>query len=199
MTIQEWIRILAVVFGLAAIAAPVVSVSLLSRRPRGLASGKGAGIRTWPVVLLMTAGFIALGIVLWQPVFPGLSPGLDLAFSLAGALFYFPGVGIYLWGLATLREQFGVSSAYGAGLYKEHQLVMDGPFALVRHPMYAGVLLAAVGALLVFKTWAMVLFTPMSFTVIARAVREEKLLAQEFGAAWKAYTAHVPGWFPRIK
>jgi len=184
--------------GLVAIVAPVVSVLLLARRPRGRASGKAKGVRSWPVVLLMTAGFVALGILLWRPVFPNLSPGLSLAFTLAGTLLYFPGVGVYLWGLVTLREQFGVSSAYGAGLYQDHHLMTGGPFGIIRHPMYAGVLLAAVGALLIFKTWAMVLFTPMSFSVIVRAAREETLLAQEFGDAWETYAARVPKWFPKI-
>lgn len=145
----------------------------------------------------MTAGFILAGVLLWKPLLPGLSGRLSLALSFVGGLFYFPGVGIYLWGLVTIWDQFGVSSAYGAGLYQGHQLVTSGPFALVGHPMYAGVILAAVGGLMVFKTWAMVVFLPMSLTVIARAEREDRLLEQEFGGEWQDYAERVPGWFPR--
>ena len=119
--------------------------------------------------------------------------------SLLGALFYFPGTTLYLWAFVHLGEQFGVSSLLGAGLYRDHRLITSGPFARLRHPMYAGVLLAALGALLIFRTWAMVFFAPMSLVVLARAEREEALLTQEFGRAWQAYAARVSKWFPRFK
>lgn len=71
-------------------------------------------------------------------------------------------------------------------------------FAIIRQPMYASVLLAAIGAFLIFKTWAMAVFLPMSLVVLARANREEKLLAEEFGDVWDEYVARVPKWFPRV-
>jgi protein-S-isoprenylcysteine O-methyltransferase Ste14 len=80
-----------------------------------------------------------------------------------------------------MRAQFGVSGLLGAELYQEHELVTRGPFSIIRHPMYAGVLLAAIGALLIFRTWAMVVFLPMSLVVVARAGREDGLLEEEFG------------------
>ena len=122
---------------------------------------------------------------------------LLLALSLLGASGYIPGVGLYLWGFFALGDQFGISGVLGADLYHEHKLITHGPFARLRHPMYAGVLLAALGALMIFRTWAMVLFAPVSLVVLARAGREETLLAEEFGEAWKAYAAEVPRWFPR--
>ena len=67
----------------------------------------------------------------------------------------------------------------GAELYQGHQLIKNGPFAVMRHPMYVGVLLAAIGALLIFRTWAMLIFVPMSLVVVGRANHEEKLLADK--------------------
>ena len=61
--------------------------------------------------------------------------------------------------------------------------------------MYLGVLLAAVGALLIFCTWAMVLFAPVSLVVLARAKREESLLSEEFGEDWNLYAEKVSKWF----
>lgn len=92
-----------------------------------------------------------------------------------------------------------VSSVFGAELYKHRELVTNGSFAIIRHPMYAGVLLAAMGALLIFRTWAMAVYMPMSLVVLARAGREEKLLEQEFGGKWHAYTSKVPKWIPRLR
>jgi protein-S-isoprenylcysteine O-methyltransferase Ste14 len=63
--------------------------------------------------------------------------------------------------------------------------------------MYLGVLLAAAGALLIFRTWAMLLFAPLSLAVVLRAEREEELLAAEFGDAWRTYCTRVPKWLPK--
>lgn len=97
-----------------------------------------------------------------------------------------------------MRSQFAVSNLFGAELYKEHKLVTHGPFAIVRHPLYVGVILTAIGALLIFRTWGMVIFSPMSFVVIGRAKQEEKLLEQEFGEEWKDYVSKVPKWVPKV-
>ena len=192
------IRILATALGAAAIGAPLLVAMRNARRTPGRSSGSGRAARSWPGMLLISACLVTLGVILWKPLPLPFPKWLDLALALLGAIFYFPGVGVYWWGLITLGPQYGVSSALGAELYGDHRLITVGPFAFVRHPMYAGVLLAALGALLIFKTWGMALFAPMSLVVIARAAREEVLLAEEFGEAWQAYAARVPKWFPHL-
>ncbi|MEJ2487796.1 MAG: isoprenylcysteine carboxylmethyltransferase family protein [Anaerolineales bacterium] len=163
----------------------------------GRTLGSGAASRSWPVVLLISAGFIGAGILLWHPLPLAFYNRISWLFSAIGALFYYPGTGIYLWGLATLRAQFGVSSLSGADLYQGHKLITRGPFAIIRHPMYVGVFLAAIGALLIFRTWAIALFAPMSLVVLVRANHEEELLAAEFGEEWETYASKVPKWFPK--
>ncbi len=93
---------------------------------------------------------------------------------------------------------FGISSGFGATLYQDHKLIRIGPYRYVRHPMYLAVILAAFGALLIFRTWAMVLFSVLSLGVILRARREERLLGEEFGEEWEAYCQEVNGWIPTI-
>ena len=198
VNIQFLIRFFAIVLGVIVIITPVRLLMRQSRRPKGRASGKAAGTRSWLGVLLITIGFVAVGILLWRPIPLPVSNTMMLLMTLTGAVFYFPGVGLYLWGLACLRSQFGVSGLLGAELYQGHQLIKSGPYALMRHPMYAGVLLAAIGALLIFRTWAMFLFMPMSLVVVSRAEREEKLLEAEFGEQWESYVSQVPKWFPRL-
>ncbi|MGD8402166.1 MAG: isoprenylcysteine carboxylmethyltransferase family protein [Anaerolineales bacterium] len=118
---------------------------------------------------------------------------------MVGSLFYFPGIVLYLWGYWTLGRMFGISSGFGANLYQDHKLVQNGPYRYVRHPMYLAVILAALGALLIFRTWAMVLFVPLSLGVIFRARQEEHLLADEFGEKWESYCQEVNGWVPRFR
>jgi len=195
---ENIIRVLATMMGIITLLASTASAVLLSRRAKGRSSGKGASSRSGLGVLIMTIGFVAMGILLWKPITLHVSNQFLFSLTVIGVTFYFSGISLYLWGLATMRSQFGVSNLAGAELYKEHELVTNGPFALMRHPLYVGVILTAVGALPLFRTWTMVIFTPMSFVVIGRAEREEKLLEQEFGEVWKSYVSKVPKWFPKL-
>lgn len=195
---ESLIRLFATILGTLVLAAPILILFRQARRPKGRASGEVAGSRTWLGLLISTIGLTVLGILLWKPVSIHI-PEQVLSFAtILGAGLYFSGISLYLWGLMTLGSQFGASSLLGAELYQEHVLITNGPFAIIRHPLYAGVILTAFGALLLFRTWAMVVFTPISFVVLARAEREEKLLAQEFGEAWKRYATKVPKWFPKL-
>ena len=94
---------------------------------------------------------------------------------------------------------FSISSGLGATLYQDHRLIRIGPYRFVRHPMYLAVILAASGALLIFRTWAMVLFSVLSLGVILRAWREERLLGEEFGEEWENYKQQVSGWLPGFR
>ena len=114
--ITRLIRFFAIVLGVIVIITPVRLVMQQSQRPKGRTNGKAAGTRSCLGVLLITIGFIAVGILLWQPFPLPVSDSILLMITLAGAVFYFPGVGLYLWGLSTLRSQFGVSGLLGATL-----------------------------------------------------------------------------------
>ena len=198
MTLFEQINtILATLVGIVAICAPIAFVLRQSRRVKGRSLGSGAASRRWPAVFLISLGFVGAGVLLWRPVPMVFTPKTSILLSALGAVLYYSGTSVYLWGLATLRSLFNVSSVSGAELYQGHTLVTKGPFAVIRHPMYAGVILAAVGALLIFRTWAMAVFAPVSLVVIRRAENEEALLAQEFGSEWESYAASVPKWFPK--
>ena len=148
-------------------------------------------------MLVQTVIFVAVGVALWRPLPIVLSPTLLISILVIGSLLYFPGIALYLWGYWTLGRMFGISSGFDATLYRDHQLIRSGPYRYVRHPMYLAVILAAFGALLIFRTWAMVSFVPLSLGVILRARREERLLGEEFGEEWETYRREVNGWIPR--
>ncbi len=198
MSIEALIRGLAVGAGILILAAPFPFLLWQARRSIGRTMGVGAVGRRWPGVMVVTVVFVVAGVWLWRPVPLAIPAGLNWLPFCAGSVLYFPGISLYGWGLVTLRAQFGVSGILGAQLYRGHTLITDGPYAYLRHPMYAGVLLAALGATLLFRTWAMVLFLPMSLVVVVRAEHEEDLLAEAFGQTWGAYAARVPKWIPRF-
>jgi len=196
--IENALRTLATIMGIITILASTISALWLSRRAKGRSFGKGAGFRSGLGVLLMTIGLVVAGTLVWRPISIHASDQFFFGLTVIGVIFYFSGIGLYLWGLGTMRSQFAVSNLFGAELYKEHELITNGPFAFVRHPLYVGVILTAIGALLLFRTWATMIFMPMTFVVIGRAEREEKLLEQEFKDEWKFHVSKVPKWFPKL-
>ena len=197
VSVSTIVQFLAVALGLVAILAPVVRVLRSSGRVKGRTIGSEAFLRKWPAVAVTTVGFFVLGVLLWKPLPVEIPPSLEYVLLILGSLLYFPAIGLYLWGLATLGKEFGVSTVSGADVYADHRLVRRGPYRYIRHPMYLAVMLTAAGALMIFRTWAMVIFAPMSPVVILRANQEEALLEEEFAEAWRDYASEVPKWIPR--
>ena len=80
-------------------------------------------------------------------------------------------------------------------------LVKDGPYALVRNPMYFGTLLIGIGAIaILFQFWTIFLFLAVFLLIYIPQVRkEEALLAAMFKEEYQEYSKAVPGYFPRIR
>src|SRR5271167_4114446 len=63
---------------------------------------------------------------------------------------------------------------------REQRVITDGPYRIVRHPMYAGALLFFVGTPLLLGSWWGLLFVPVGFVGMGiRAVGEERMLRRE--------------------
>jgi protein-S-isoprenylcysteine O-methyltransferase Ste14 len=105
-------------------------------------------------------------------------------------------MGLIMWGRMALGRMYNVSSALGNRLYADQELVTSGPFALVRHPMYLGALIASVGGVLLYRTWSAVLVLAHEAVFWVRAGREDQALEAEFGEAWRAYARRVHAGVP---
>ena len=79
-------------------------------------------------------------------------------------------------------------------------LVKDGPYALIRNPMYFGTLLIGIGTTaILFQFWTIFLFLAVFLLIYIPQVRkEEALLAVMFKDEYREYSKAVPGYFPRI-
>lgn len=196
--LETWARYIATALGVLVIVLPLFQVWLTRHARRDRDSGASPLLTRWPGVLLPSAAFILAGVLLWRPLPIVPSVGWRWFMLLVGIALYFPGIFLYLWAFNTLGAMFGVSTSRRAQLYESHRLVEQGPYGVVRHPMYLGVILAALGAGLIFHTWAMAVFTPCSFVILLRARREDEVLAAKFGEVWREYRDRVPGWVPRI-
>ena len=196
--IEQWIRSLGAIAGLATLAYAIVRMFKSFRQPGGREE-RGARLALRPPLLLAaTILFVWVGALLWSPLPMQAQSWLRVILLSVGVLLFFGGLALYLWGMRSLGRLFGPSSGFGVRLQATHRLVTTGPYAHVRHPMYLAVFAAAIGSLLLYRTWATLGFAIIMFGLVVRARREESLLAQEFGAEWEAYASQVPPWLPRL-
>jgi len=84
-------------------------------------------------------------------------------------------------------------------LKEEHALVERGPYGLVRHPIYTGLVLALLGTALARNTvlaWAGTLLVVAG--LILKLKQEERLLEGHFGPGYAGYRSRVKGLIPFI-
>ena len=95
------------------------------------------------------------------------------------------GLLLRIWSIYTLGSFFTVNVA----IHKGHQLIASGPYALVRHPSYTGLLLELLALSLTYQHFiSIALIMIPSFLVLMRRVRmEEKILEAHLGDEYRSY------------
>jgi protein-S-isoprenylcysteine O-methyltransferase Ste14 len=106
--------------------------------------------------------------------------------SLAGDL-------LVLLGLWIVYRVFKVNS-HTAGTIKVDEgqpVIEEGPYSVVRHPMYSGAILLVLATPVALGSWwALLCAAPMCLAIAARGFEEEKLLVSEL-AGYEAYREKV--------
>lgn len=200
MTIESVIKWLGGLFAFFALAVVLYGIWRGTRREAGRAIGlKGSWLRSPWFYLGSSAFFFAIAYFGWKPLPMVIPPFVRNWMLVLGSIMYFPGMCFLLWARLTLGKNYFVSTGFGAQLFKEHQLITSGPYALVRHPMYAGLILAALGSLLIYFTWTTLYFACFAPLMLFRARREEAALSAEFGDKWTDYCKSVPAFIPQLK
>ncbi len=197
--IESGLHWLGAVTGLGTLAYAILNMLLAQRHPASLQTGMAHKLLRAPYLIIATLLFIGLGYVIWIPLplhFPQL---IEQFLSILGMIIMLPSLGLYIWGLRTLGQNFNASSGFGVRLRDTHQLITTGPFAYLRHPMYLAVIVVSWGGLLLYRTWTMLMMAVIMFGLLYRGHKEEEALAQAFGRDWVEYKRAVPGWLPRLK
>ena len=99
--------------------------------------------------------------------------------------------------IASIRT-LGKQWTYVARVIEGHRLITEGPYNLVRNPIYLAMFGALVATGLVFSKW-WAFFPAVVVFLIGTWIRirsEEKLLCATFGQEWTDYTRRAPAMFP---
>jgi protein-S-isoprenylcysteine O-methyltransferase Ste14 len=112
-----------------------------------------------------------------------------------GALLTAIGVAFACWARAHLGRNWSAT----VSVKQDHELIRTGPYALVRHPIYTGMLLAILGTAITIGQWRAVLALLVAFASLWRKLRlEERYMSETFGEEYQRYRAHTKALIPYL-
>ena len=147
------------------------------------------------VIPILVGGYLVFkGDRLSDPLDLQAIPHVD-ALAWTGVVFCIAGLAFCIWARFTLgRNWSGVVTLKGG-----HELIMRGPYAVVRHPIYTGLLTMFVATVIVLGHVAGIIALPLVFLSIWIKLRhEEKLMLQKFPDQYAAYQRRVKRLIPFI-
>jgi protein-S-isoprenylcysteine O-methyltransferase Ste14 len=117
----------------------------------------------------------------------------DGVVAVVGALLALTGALLAAWGKARLGRLFSPQ----LGVQQGHRLVTGGPYAVVRHPIYLGIVDFILGSALVFNDLGLLVVALLFMLYFAAQIRiEERQFALHFGDQWRNYAARTPALLP---
>jgi protein-S-isoprenylcysteine O-methyltransferase Ste14 len=110
-------------------------------------------------------------------------------------------------GLAAAGCLFSISARIALGsnwsgratVKEDHELIVIGPYAVARHPIYAGLLLTAVGtAIAIGEARCILGLVLLAVGFLAKIGQEERLMSEAFPLTYPAYRRRVKALIPGI-
>jgi protein-S-isoprenylcysteine O-methyltransferase Ste14 len=137
------------------------------------------------LVIVFMVGAIAAGYSLAVGLRGAAMPDAGWLTLVLGLVLLWTGVAIGEWAAAVLGRFYRPVVA----IQENHQVVSAGPYRVVRHPLYAGVLVTMVGIGLAFGNWpslAVCIVLPL-VAYLRRIAVEERMLEAALGDAYRRY------------
>jgi protein-S-isoprenylcysteine O-methyltransferase Ste14 len=119
-------------------------------------------------------------------------PSLVMLWS--GAAFSVLGIGFAVWARVHLGRNWSPRPSIKEG----HELVISGPYAFVRHPIYSGMILALLGVALTGLLSGAVAFIPVTVIFLLRVEREERIMMELFPDEYPAYRRRTKRLIPLV-
>lgn len=123
------------------------------------------------------------------------SPLWKTILSYSGMLLVLAGSFLTLWARTTL----GIMWSSAPLIFEGHSIIKTGPYSVVRHPIYTGIILMLLGTFGITGYFILIpLLAAMCILYAGKAVIEERLLSNTVGKKYDAYRKAVPMFFPKL-
>jgi protein-S-isoprenylcysteine O-methyltransferase Ste14 len=147
-------------------------------------------------LLTQMTGYVIVRVGLRPPGVGFLGPesALEVAPAILALAVLLASLGLSYASVHTLGKQWSLT----ARLVQGHEFIHEGPYALVRHPIYTAMLGMLLGTAFAVSSWqAMVVGSVVFLLGTTWRIRaEEHLLVEAFGDAYRAYISTVPALMP---
>jgi protein-S-isoprenylcysteine O-methyltransferase Ste14 len=112
-----------------------------------------------------------------------------------GAILTVAGMLFSVWARLTLGRNWSGTVT----IKQDHELIQRGPYRIVRHPIYTGMLLAMLGTAFIFGTARCFVGVPIVGLAFWLKVQiEEQFMVQQFGAQYANYRQQVRALIPFV-
>ena len=144
----------------------------------------------WGIALVAIAYSILWQSKFWERSLPVWRIALSVSFLLLA--------GLLSWsGARALGRQWRID----AGLSSDHELVMSGPYRVLRHPIYSSMLCVLFGTGFMITPLPLLVLSTLVF-IVGTEIRvriEDRLLASRFGDRFRDYQRSVAAYIPFLK
>ncbi len=106
-----------------------------------------------------------------------------------------------LWLFWRSHVDLGVNWSPTLEIRKGHEIVRNGVYRRVRHPMYSGIWLFSLGQAFLLNNWlaGWGVVLAFAFMFFLRVPKEEQMMVDHFGHAYEEYMAETGRLFPRLR
>lgn len=121
---------------------------------------------------------------------------LDTWGTVATLTILFVGLFLRCWAIYTLGSFFTVHVA----IHQEHKIISKGPYALIRHPSYTGLLLELLALALSYQHALSlgIIMVPAFIMLLIRIQMEERVLREHLGEDYRFYQKQTYVLFPYL-
>jgi protein-S-isoprenylcysteine O-methyltransferase Ste14 len=167
---------------------------------------KAAGTKTTrrlePVASRILRVFIFLIAILLFSITRIPLPWLYREFWPAGLWSFWLGVAVMVGGLlfaVWAREHLGSNWSRSVTIKQGHELITTGPYRVVRHPIYTGILAGFLGsAIALSQVRGFLAFVLIFIALWLKLHREEQWMRSEFGETYATYAHHTAALVPYL-
>ncbi|MCL4403777.1 isoprenylcysteine carboxylmethyltransferase family protein [Patescibacteria group bacterium] len=122
------------------------------------------------------------------------SPASSVALMAVGAALCWAGIALAIWA----RYHLGRNWSNHPDIKEGHELVTSGPYRLLRHPIYTGMLAALLGTALMVGWFWFIVFAVTAFAFVRRIRIEEGYMLGLFPDAYPAYVGRTKALVPFV-